>query len=663
MGEKKKKTFMIQMMAIILSLTGIALTAVGAINYWSAKRLIVTSLEENARAQVDIHASQLETWLNSRMSEIIIMANTDIVRFGGKNQILSYFGRERARMNGIYSSISIGDTEGNLTLDSGVTINIKTEPTFSDVMAGKPMISNPFPDKADLSNLIISFEAPIFDQNRKVKGLVSGGSPINQVFKKSTDFKVGQSDTVYVFQKDGTIIHHPDRNKVLKENILKQGTEDMRALAAQMVNQQQGMARVTSGGIERMVFYSQVPGTEWVLVLDVPLEEFMLPLQALLLKVIISAVVTLVTIAFTLYLLLCPPLRRIRQIADVANRVASGDLRVQPLQVKETNEIGQLSQAINEMVGNLQALIRRVHTTAEQVAASSQELTAGVHQTSETLDQITAFTHEVASSIENQVRNIEYTTQTIEEMTEGVQRVAASSAIASEAALHTATEAEQGNEKVQKAVQQMDTIGTVVGEAAGIVEVLGQRSQQIGDIVNVITGIANQTNLLALNAAIEAARAGEQGRGFAVVADEVRKLAEQSKEAAEQISRMIEEIQQDTLRAVQSMKTGTEEVKSGMVVVDEAGRTFQIILQAVEQISDQITDISTSSQQMSVGSQQIATSTAQLVELSRKSSEHSQRVASYSEEQVASVQEITAASATLNEMAQELHDMTLKFKI
>jgi methyl-accepting chemotaxis protein len=663
MGEKKKKTFMIQMMAIILSLTGIALTAVGTINYWSAKRLIVTSLEENARAQVDIHASQLETWLNSRMSEIIIMANTDMVRLGEKSQILSYFQRERARMDGIYSSISIGDTKGNLTLDSGVTINIKEEPTFPDVIAGKPVISNPFPDKADLSNLIISFEAPIFDQNQKVKGLVSGGSPIKEVFKKATDFKVGQSDTVYVFQKDGTLIHHPDRNKVLKENILKQGTENIRALAAQMVKQKQGMARVTNSGIERMVFYSQVPGTEWVLVLDVPLEEFMLPLQALLLKVIICAVVTLAVIAFTLYLLLRPPLQRIHQIADVANCVAGGDLCVQPLQVKDTNEIGQLSQAMNEMVGNLQALIRRFHIAAEQVAASSQELTAGVHQTSATLDQITIFTHEVASSIENQVRNIEHTTQTIEEMTEGVQRVAASSAVASEAALHTATQAKTGNEKVLKAVQQMDTIETVVGEAAGIVEVLGQRSQQIGEIVNVITGIANQTNLLALNAAIEAARAGEQGRGFAVVADEVRKLAEQSKEAAEQIARMIEEIQQDTLHAVRSMETGTGEVKAGMVVIDEAGRTFQSILQAVEQISDQITDISTSSQQMSAGSQQIATSTAQLVELSRRSAEHSQRVASYSEEQVASVQEIRAASAMLNEMAQELHDMTSKFKI
>ncbi|WP_286885077.1 methyl-accepting chemotaxis protein [Aneurinibacillus sp. UBA3580] len=663
MEEKKRRTFVVKMIAIILSLTGIALTAMGALNYWSAKRLIVTSLEENARSQVNIHASQLETWLNTRMSEVVIMANTDIVRFGNKQEVLTYFQRERARMGSTYSSIGLGDTQGNLTLDFGVTIQIGSESTFPDVMAGKNIISNPFPDKADVSNLIISFETPIFDRNEKVKGLVSGASPIKEVFKKVTDFKVGSSDIVYVFQADGTLIHHPDKTKILKENVLKQGDEAQRELAGQMIKEKSGMKQVTIGGVERMVFFTTVTGTQWIMVLDVPLQEFMAPLTALLFKVIVSAVITLLAIGAVLYFVLRRPFRRIREISALANQVASGDLRVQPLHAEGNDEIGQLSHAVNEMVDNLQTLIWRVHTTAEQVAASSHELATGVGHTSQTLDQITAYTHEVASGVENQVKGIERTSQMMGEMNEGVQRVAASSSVVSEAAQQTAHEAEQGNEVIQKAVQQMDTIRVSVDDAASIVRVLGERSNQIGDIISVITEIANQTNLLALNAAIEAARAGEQGKGFAVVANEVRKLAEQSKGSAAQIAQMVQDIQKDTQHAVKSMEKGTHEVKNGMVAVDDAGRIFQTILQAVEKISDQIVEISASSQQMSASSQNIMREAKDILDIVQKSAVHSQSVASYSEEQVTSIQQIAAASTMLSRMAEELHQAIRQFKI
>jgi methyl-accepting chemotaxis protein len=249
------------------------------------------------------------------------------------------------------------------------------------------------------------------------------------------------------------------------------------------------------------------------------------------------------------------------------------------------------------------------------------------------------------------------------EMNEGVQRVAASSSVVSEAAQQTAHEAEQGNGVIQKAVQQMDTIRVSVDDAASIVRVLGERSNQIGDIISVITEIANQTNLLALNAAIEAARAGEQGKGFAVVANEVRKLAEQSKGSAAQIAQMVQDIQKDTQHAVKSMEKGTHEVKNGMVAVDDAGRIFQTILQAVEKISDQIVEISASSQQMSASSQNIMREAKDILDIVQKSAVHSQSVASYSEEQVTSIQQIAAASTMLSRMAEELHQAIRQFKI
>ncbi|BAU29455.1 methyl-accepting chemotaxis sensory transducer with Cache sensor [Aneurinibacillus soli] len=656
-----KQSFIVKLLLIILMLTGMALTAMGAINYISAKQIILASLQNNANSQVRIHATQLETWLNTRLSEVVVMANTDLVRSGTTDQILAYFEREKARMNGTYASISVGDTKGNLIIDKNLVIQIGSEPTFPDVMAGKPIVSNPFPAKEN-GSLIISFEAPVRDMNNKVKGLVSGASPIGEVFRQATDFKVGQSDQVYVFQSDGLIIHHPDKNKILKENVLKGSAGSSGTLAAEMLKTKQGMKEFTKDGHDYMVFYHQVPGTSWMMALEVPLAEFTSPLNSLLIKVVISGAVTLVVIALFVYLSLLRPVRRIRDIASVAERIAGGDLRAEQLPVDSEDEIGHLSHAVNGMLENLRRLIDQVNQTARQVASSSQELAAGVAHAGGTLNQITIATQEVAVGVEQEVEGITKTAQTMEHMTNGVHQIASSSSVVAEAVHRTAVEAEKGNRTIQQAVQQMNTIGTSVEEAASVVRLLGERSQEIGGIIGVITSIAEQTNLLALNAAIEAARAGEQGKGFAVVADEVRKLAEQSKQSADQIAQVIQEIQGETQRAVGSMNKGTEEVSTGVQAVDEAGLIFQNIMDSVESISTQISQISVSSEEMAISAENILKSGQDMLVISRQSAGNSRDVAGYAQEQISSIDQIAAASASLSRMALELEESMQQFK-
>lgn len=654
---REGKSFVVKILLIILILTGMALTVMGTINYISAKQIIQTSLQNNASSQVRIHATQLETWLNTRLSEIIVMANTDLVRTGTTDQILAYFEREKARMNGTYASISVGDTKGNLIIDKNLVIQIGSEPTFPDVMAGKPIVSNPFPAKEN-GNLIISFEAPVRDMNNNVKGLVSGASPIGEVFRQATNFKVGQSDQVYVFQSDGLVIHHPDKNKILKENVLKDGT----GLAAEMLKTKEGMKEFTKGGRDYMVFYHQVPGTNWMMALEVPLDEFTSPLTSLLVKVVVSGVVTLLAIALFVYISLLRPVRRIRDIASVAEQISSGDLRAEELPVDTEDEIGYLSHAVNGMLANLRHLIHQVNQTAKQVASSSQELAAGVSHAGSTLNQITMATQEVAVGAQQEMEGITSTAQTMEYMTNGAKQIALSSSVVTEAVQRTAVEAEKGNQTIQQAVQQMNTIGTSVEEAAGVVRLLGERSQEIGGIIGVITSIAEQTNLLALNAAIEAARAGEQGKGFAVVADEVRKLAEQSKQSADQIAQVIQEIQGETLRAVQSMDKGTKEVDTGIRAVDEAGLIFQSIMNSVESISKQSSQISVSSEEMAVRSENILKSGQEILVISKQSAEKSRDVAGYAQEQISSIDQIAAASVSLSQMAVELEEAMQQFK-
>jgi len=353
----------------------------------------------------------------------------------------------------------------------------------------------------------------------------------------------------------------------------------------------------------------------------------------------------------------------LNNVVIVCNELASGDFRDKPRTVLRQDEIGQVADALAAMRSNVRTLMQKIYTSSESLLGSSEELTASAEQSAKAAEQVASAITDVAHNMDGQLLATANTSNVIQNMSTNVQQISMNANQVAENSGSAASKAKEGSFSADKAITQMTTIETTVTASAETVAKLGERSKEIGQIVDTIAGIASQTNLLALNAAIEAARAGEQGRGFAVVADEVRKLAEQSHEAAKQIAILIREIQNDTGKAVMAMSEGSKEVKIGAEIVNASGLAFHEIAQLVSQVSGQVKEISAGIKQLSSGSEQIVGSVRRIDELSKVASGETQTVSAATEEQLASMEEIASSSQSLSNLAMDLQEAVSKFQV
>ena len=358
--------------------------------------------------------------------------------------------------------------------------------------------------------------------------------------------------------------------------------------------------------------------------------------------------------------------RMVGQVEEVVNamkKISGGNLRIADLEIKSNDELGALAANVNEMKIRLKNLLTKIAECSERVAGSSEELTAGTQQTNETISVVAQSMAVLTNGTAEQERTIVTLEEKIQDMHEKMDDLRTTAKEMEQIALDSAKNAAVGKEKVDAAIDVMKNIAEQVSSSAQVVGELGRRSDEIGQIVETISGIAGQTNLLALNAAIEAARAGEQGRGFSVVAEEVRKLAEQSSLAADNIAKLIATIQKDTSSAVESIELGNQSVKEGTKSVAETGKAFvDIETQASKlniNVNRSLEDISA----VDTSNKAILAAVEHVKEISNRSSENANSVSAATQEQSAAMQEVANASKTLSELANEMQGEVAQFKL
>jgi methyl-accepting chemotaxis protein len=327
-------------------------------------------------------------------------------------------------------------------------------------------------------------------------------------------------------------------------------------------------------------------------------------------------------------------IKPVQEGSDTLVVMATGDMTAR-MSGEYRGDLQLIKESINKVGTSLQDALRKVSEAVAATASASSEISSSTEQMAAGAQEQTSQAGEVASAVEEM-------TKTIMENSKNASIAADTAKLAKEAAL-------QGGRVVGETVDGMKRIAQVVNKSAETVKELGKSSDQIGEIIGVIDDIADQTNLLALNAAIEAARAGEQGRGFAVVADEVRKLAERTTKATKEIAGMIKKIQSDTTGAVQSMEEGTNEVERGIDLADKAGASLKEIVGVSQKVTDMVTQIAAASEEQSSASEEI--------------SKNVEAISKVTGETAQGTQQIARAAEDLNRLTENLQRMIADFKL
>lgn len=352
-----------------------------------------------------------------------------------------------------------------------------------------------------------------------------------------------------------------------------------------------------------------------------------------------------------------------RKLLRVANTIAANQSDL-TLRITNTgrDEVGQIAGAFNRMMHNFQNLIHQIQQASHQTAASAEQLQASAEQTTQATEQIVASVQEIAAGTEHQVQTVREGRQVLLDINNTLQEVTSSASTVSEKVNQASVTARDGNTAIHSAVEQMNSIHVTIRQLSDVIRELGERSQNIDQIVGVITSIAQQTNLLSLNAAIEAARAGEHGRGFAVVADEVRALAEQSNSSAQRIAEYIAVIQSEIEQAVRTMEVGNQEVLLGLDVVSQAGHSFAAIQHSVEDIDLHMSAVFHAARELTESSV-LSAAIDGISDIAESNANQTQFVSSTTEEQLATMEEIGASSASLSEMSEHLQQLVRQFQV
>lgn len=646
---------------ILIILTG---GVVAFVSYNSSVKNTTDELSKNVESQMVSLNDTFQmffTNINNTLERFIsneLLMNYQPERSG---ELLQYFGETIETTPSIANIYTVIDGTGEAIIypeaDTGDDFNAKERDWYQNAVEsnGDAVWTEPYID-ASTGEIVVTVSKAYY-KGDKLDGVMAADVMVGTLVDMVDKIKIGETGYGVVFDKTGKFVAHPDQEFIGRD----ESEEDYYKKI--ISTGEQGIVEYEFEGEDKIMGFANNPTTGWIIGGSVDVEDFQKQAQSIIIPISISLVVVLLLAIIVSLWVTKGITKPIKLVMERMKNIASGDLSHEPLETKYNNEIGQLVIATNNMNQNMRGLLNQINIVSETVSSQSEELTQAASEVKSGTEQVATTMEELATAAETQANSssdlatiMGTFADRVEVANENGERIQENSS----GVLEMTT---KGSQIMNSSTEQMIKIDHIVKDAVGKMQSLDNQSQEISKLISVIKDVADQTNLLALNAAIEAARAGEHGKGFAVVADEVRKLAEQVALSVNDITGIVTNIQTESSVVADSLRDGYAEVEQGTAQIEITGETFNEISSAITEMVQSIQAVSVNLSEIAANSQEMNGSIEEIASVSEEAAAGVEQTAASAQQTSGSMEEVAGSSDHLAKLAEELNELVGRFKL